>query len=158
MDIISWVLANGFTSSSLEGMGALKGKNCTISSITPIENGNEVIFAYELDDGTKKEEKMKVMNGDKGISIESVTIDENKHLICTMSDGNIQDSGELPIINNEEVNNIVEEKVQKQIETQLDETIQEKVDKAIENALNGSGGSDSGEVDPEVMDEINSWF
>ena len=31
-----------------------------------------------------------------GVSIETVEIDDNNHLICTLSDGTTQDAGELP--------------------------------------------------------------
>lgn len=66
MDIISWILANANTSNVLEGMGAIKGKNCTITSITPIDGGNRITFSWTLDDGTAKTQTLDVMDGKDG--------------------------------------------------------------------------------------------
>lgn len=62
MDIISWILANSNTSNVLEGMGVIKGKNVTISSITPINGGNQITFAYTLDDGTQQTSTLDVLD------------------------------------------------------------------------------------------------
>lgn len=62
MDIISWILANSNTSNVLEGMGVIKGKNVTISSITPINGGNQITFAYTLDDGTQQTSILDVLD------------------------------------------------------------------------------------------------
>jgi hypothetical protein len=55
-----------YTDESVEGGGAVKGKNCTIESITEIEGGQRVKFAWELDDGTKKTADMDVLDGEQG--------------------------------------------------------------------------------------------
>lgn len=62
MDIISWILANSNTSNVLEGMGVIKGKNVTISSITPINGGNQITFAYTLDDGTQQTSTLDILD------------------------------------------------------------------------------------------------
>ena len=60
---VALAAAKKYTDASLEGGGAIQGKNCTISSITPITGGNRVTFAWELDDGTEETETMDVMDG-----------------------------------------------------------------------------------------------
>ena len=97
---------------------------------------------------------LKGEKGDDGASVTNMVIDEDGNLICTMSDGNSVNAGQIPVVTTE-VETIVEEKVQEQIETQLDDTIQEKVDQAVEEALSGGSGEGS---DSSVDDEINSWF
>lgn len=51
---------------TLEGVGALQGKNCIITSIEPVENGNNVTFSWTENDGTIKSEVMFVANGKDG--------------------------------------------------------------------------------------------
>lgn len=54
---------------TLEGTGALKGKNCTIQSITPIEGGSRITFSWTRDDGVVETDTLDVMDGvdgDKG--------------------------------------------------------------------------------------------
>ena len=67
IDLVSMILANDYTEESLQGLGAIAGKNCTVSSITPIEGGNRVTFSYTLDNGTVKTSTMDVMDGKDGI-------------------------------------------------------------------------------------------
>ena len=55
-----------YTDETVVGGGAIKGKNCTVDSIEPIEGGNEVTFKWTLDDGTVKTDTMDVMDGEKG--------------------------------------------------------------------------------------------
>ncbi len=72
-----------YTKDTVEGAGAIAGKNCTIDSIEAIEGGNRVTFKYTLDNGTVKTKYMDVMDGTDGqdgsdgvspsISIEEIT-------------------------------------------------------------------------------------
>jgi hypothetical protein len=62
----AYAASNKYTSETVEGGGAVKGKNCTIESITEIEGGQRVKFAWELDDGTKKTADMDVLDGEDG--------------------------------------------------------------------------------------------
>lgn len=55
-----------YTAETVLGGGAVVGKNVTIQSISPIDGGNQITFAYTLDDGTAKTSTMSVMNGEKG--------------------------------------------------------------------------------------------
>lgn len=66
MDLLALVLAKKYTEETVIGGGALKGKNCTIQSITPVTGGSEVVFAWTLDDGTTKTQTLTVMDGPQG--------------------------------------------------------------------------------------------
>ena len=103
-----------YTKETVEGAGAIKGKNCTIDSITPITGGNRVTFKWTLDNGTVQTGVMDVMDGADGatgaqgpsgadgrdgadgLSIKSVDIDGNNHLIITYDDDTTHDAGEIP--------------------------------------------------------------
>jgi hypothetical protein len=124
MDVATLAAAMNYTNKALEGAGTIKGKNCTISNISPITGGNRITFAWELDDGTAKTETLDVMDGADGQTgqtgpsgqdgapgkdgtngrdgapgrgISSTTIDANNHLIITYTDGNTGDAGLLPV-------------------------------------------------------------
>lgn len=62
----AYAASNKYTSETVEGGGAVKGKNCTIESITELDGGQRVKFAWELDDGTKKTADMDVLDGEQG--------------------------------------------------------------------------------------------
>lgn len=106
MDVKVLALAKKYTDESVEGAGAIKGKNCTISSIDDITGGHRVTFAWELDDGTPKTETLDVMDGADGTDgidgapgrgVQSVSIDGQNHLIITYTDGSTSDAGLLPV-------------------------------------------------------------
>lgn len=89
IDKITLAAARKYTDESLLGGGAIKGKNCIISSITPTPIGNDVVFSYTLDDGTQKTSSMTVNNGKDGSTITDIEIKEisnEYHLICTVAD------------------------------------------------------------------------
>lgn len=67
LEILTLGSSKTYTRESLLGGGAVVGKNVTISSITPIDDGNKVTFSYTLDDGTVKTSSMNVMDGKDGI-------------------------------------------------------------------------------------------
>ena len=56
-------ICNDYTDETVLGGGAIKGKNCTIQSITDITGGHEVTFKWTLDDGTEQTATMDVMDG-----------------------------------------------------------------------------------------------
>ncbi len=58
--------AKAYTKKTVEGAGALAGKNCTIESITPITGGNRITFLWTLDDGTEERDTLDVMDGADG--------------------------------------------------------------------------------------------
>lgn len=114
IDTKTLAAAKKYTDKTVLGGGAIKGKNCTIDSITPITGGNRVTFKWTLDDGTPQTGQMDVLDGQDGaqgsqgpqgaqgpagadgLGIASVDIDVNNHLIITYDDGTTHDAGEIP--------------------------------------------------------------
>lgn len=66
MNLMVLQLAKKYTDEVVEGIGTIKGAACTIQSITPIEGGNRVTFAWEDNEGETYTDTMDVMNGEKG--------------------------------------------------------------------------------------------
>ena len=62
----AWILSKKYTKDSVEGAGAVKGKNCTIDSVVDITGGKRTIFKWWLDNGTAQTTNLDVMNGAKG--------------------------------------------------------------------------------------------
>lgn len=65
-DVVSFAASNSYTDETVEGGGAIKGKNCVIDSIDDITGGHKVNFKWTLDDGTELEGSMNVMDGQDG--------------------------------------------------------------------------------------------
>lgn len=101
MDIVTLALAKAFTEKTVDGLGALKGANAVITSITK-ENGiSTVTFEWTGTSGTKETDSIQVKDGEKGdtgLSVKSLSIDENEHLIITYSDNTTEDAGAMPRI------------------------------------------------------------
>lgn len=100
LNIPTLAAARSYTKQSLIGIGALKGSAATVDSIVPITTptgttGNRVTFKWTANDGvTTQTATMDVMDG---ISITNVVIDPtNNHLKITLSDGTVEDCGEIP--------------------------------------------------------------
>lgn len=94
MDMISYSLSRKYTEDTVIGLGALKGAPCTIQSIIDDGTSNQVTFKWTGSDGTEKTQAMAVKHG---VSIVSVNIDDDNHLICLLSDGTTIDSGSIDI-------------------------------------------------------------
>ncbi len=91
-------VARKYTDKSIAGAGALKGKNCTIQSITEITGGSRITFAWYDNEEVIQTDTLDVMNGvkgDTGVSVESVDLDNDNHLIVTMSDETEHDAGAI---------------------------------------------------------------
>lgn len=93
LELLTLKAAKKYTDESLAGGGAVKGKNCIISKIEEVEGGSKVTFSWTLDNGTVKTGDLNVKDG---ASIKEVAIDENNHIIVTLTDGSKIDGGELP--------------------------------------------------------------
>lgn len=104
MDIVSYAKAKKYTDNSIEGTsGPLAGKNCQIQSVTPIEGGRRITFAWYKDgESVARTTTVDVMNGEKGDigedgrGILSASIDSRSHLILHMTDGTDEDAGKMP--------------------------------------------------------------
>lgn len=97
MDILDVSIAKSYVKKSLQGAGAIVGKNVQVSKIEPIKNGNRVTFTYTLDNGTQKNSYLEVMNGEQGISVISANIDETSVLSFTLSNGEKIEAGKIAI-------------------------------------------------------------
>ena len=84
--------AKKYTEESLNGAGALKGAPCTIKSTQTVDDGTRVVFEWTDNSGNIQTSSIFVKNG---ITITSVTINTAGHLICSTSDGNTIDAGEI---------------------------------------------------------------
>ena len=66
INVETLALAKKYVDETLQGGGALKGKNCTIDKIESITGGARITFKWTLDDGTVKTQQLDVMNGTDG--------------------------------------------------------------------------------------------
>ena len=87
LDVVSMAIARNYTDRSIEGLGAIKGANCTIKSTTKTGGDSIVTFEWTGTSGTKETASITVSDG---VSIASISVDADNNLICTMSDGTEQ--------------------------------------------------------------------
>lgn len=100
IDKKTYALSKKYTDEEVAGGGAIKGKNCTIDSTTPITGGTRITFKWELDDGTVKTTSINVMNGAAGadgLGVKSVSVRADNHLIITYTDNSTEDAGEIHV-------------------------------------------------------------
>ena len=97
IDIKTLAAAQLYTKKSLQGAGAIVGKNVQVSKIEPIKGGNRVTFTYTLDNGTPKNSYLEVMNGEQGASVVSANIDETSVLSFMLSNGEKIVAGKIAI-------------------------------------------------------------
>ena len=91
MDIVTYALSKKYTQKSLDGLGALKGANCTIKSTTPKDDGTEIVFEWTGISGTKETTTILVKNGEQGngvVKVEKIkTVDLVDTYRMTFDDG-----------------------------------------------------------------------
>ena len=110
MDISTLGAAKSYTDSVINGLSILVGKNCEISNIEVLPNGNKITFTWWDSNNVQQSNDITVLNGEQGIqgvSITNVEIDEENHLILTLSDSTIIDAGEIvnDVTNYEDLDN-----------------------------------------------------
>ena len=93
MDIIDIAIAKSYTAATAEGFGAVKGANCTISKTEQTANGTNITFQWKNEQGATQTRTILVKDG---ISIKDATISNDKHLLITLSDNRVIDTGLLP--------------------------------------------------------------
>lgn len=86
--------AKKYTDKSLQGLGSIKGSNCTIKSTTEFDDGTEIVFEWVSNDGATQTDTIFVKNG---VSINNINIDADNHLICTLANGTTIDAGEINV-------------------------------------------------------------
>lgn len=92
IDIITLALARKYTKDTANALGAVKGADCTISSIVDTGEANVVTFGWTGEDGTQQTAEMEVRHG---VGIAGMAIVDGM-LTCTLSDGTVLEVGELP--------------------------------------------------------------
>lgn len=101
MDILSYILSRKYTQNSLMGMGALKGANATIQSITNNADGtHDIVFAWEDNEGETHTDTLVIKdgtdgtNGVDGVGIVSIEKTGTSGLVdtytITLSNGNTE--------------------------------------------------------------------
>lgn len=89
--------AKKYVNDTLQGAGAIVGKNIQVSKIEPIKGGNRVTFTYTLDNGKQQNSYLEVMNGEQGVSVVSANIDETSVLSFMLSNGEKITAGKITI-------------------------------------------------------------
>lgn len=107
MDIASYAAARKYVDKTLDGLGALKGAPCTVKSITDIQGGTRITLEWTSDSGVKQQQSFDVMDGDTGVSISSVEINNSGHVIVHYSDGTQSDAGSI-IVSYNDLDNLPE--------------------------------------------------
>lgn len=95
MDIVTYALSKKYTQKSLDGLGALKGANCTIKSTTEKDDGVELVFEWVGNSGAIETTTVFVKNGEQGNGIAKVekikTVDLVDTYRMTFDDGSTFD-------------------------------------------------------------------
>lgn len=100
LSVETLAVAKKYTDDSLAGAGAVAGVPCQIQSKTAITGGTRITFLWVDNNGDSHTTAMDVMNGidgQDGKGIQSVSVNENNHLIITYSDGTTDDAGQIEI-------------------------------------------------------------
>lgn len=84
--VLQGFISNAIASAEL-GIASVEVEGTTITFTFEDETTAEMTFPTPADGE----------DGEDGVSIVDVDIDANKHLICTLSDGNTVDAGALPM-------------------------------------------------------------
>lgn len=92
----AYILARSYTAQSLVGLGYLKGAPCTVAGTSFDADGNSVVkLQWKNDAGTIKTTDVTIKKGEDGTSMQSIEIDEDNHLIVTLTDGTKLDAGSI---------------------------------------------------------------
>lgn len=81
MDIVTYALCKKIAAAAVSGISGMTVDGQTLSITT--KDGQVLTIDFPTPED--------------GVSITDVTIDENNHIICTMSNGTTEDAGEVPM-------------------------------------------------------------
>ena len=112
MDIVTYALSKKYTQKSLDGLGALKGANCTIKSTTEKDDGVELVFEWVGNSGAIETTTILVKNGEQGngvVKVEKIktvdfvdtyrmTFDDGSTFEYEVANGSSSGSGKIDII------------------------------------------------------------
>ena len=98
MDAATLKQAKNYADKLVQGLGSIKGANCTIKSTTPKDNGTEIVFEWTGTSGTKETSSIFVENGVDGIDGNGISNVEKINTVglidtyrITFTDGNTFD-------------------------------------------------------------------
>ena len=94
----AYALSKKFTEDTVEGAGAIKGKNCTISAKTPITGGTRITFQWTLDSGEVRTDSIDVIDGIDAEQIVNIESTADNRLKITMSDTTTYTTDVIPTI------------------------------------------------------------
>ena len=97
LSILTFGASRAYTKATVDGRGALKGANCTISFTEAVPGGTKVTFEWVGQSGTTEHTSIYVMDGQDGKGIRSVYVNEESHLIITYDDGTSTDAGKIEV-------------------------------------------------------------
>ena len=124
LDVVALALAKKHANEVALGIGSMRVEGTTVY-FTKIDTGEEVSITLPTP-----------ADGDDGVSINNIIIDDNNHLICNMSDGNNIDAGKIPTLTNDVesyINNMIDEKIDESIEEKVQEQFNYATDEDIDN-------------------------
>lgn len=98
----TYALAKKYTDKAVEGLGAIKGADCRVDSVTPTTDGNKVTLSWTGTGGTVETTSFEVKNG---VSIVDATVDSDNKLIVTLSDGSEITAGTINTIKGDKGDN-----------------------------------------------------
>ena len=100
LSIITLGASRAYTKATADGLGWVKGSNCTISFTEAIPGGTKITFEWIGASGATEHTSIYVMDGHDGrdgLGIASVYVDANGHLIIVYTDGTSTDAGKIEV-------------------------------------------------------------
>lgn len=92
----AYALSKAYTDMTAQQFGAVKGSPCTVAGTSTDADGNTIIkLQWKNDTGAVKTTDVRISKGEDGSSIKTIEIDEDNHLIVTLTDDSVIDAGSL---------------------------------------------------------------
>lgn len=92
----AYALSKKYTQDTAVQFGAVKGSPCTVAGTSTDADGNTIIkLQWKNDAGAVKTTDVRISKGEDGSSIKTIEIDEDNHLIVTLTDDSVIDAGSL---------------------------------------------------------------
>ena len=81
MDAATLKQAKKYADKLVQGLGSIKGANCTIKSTTKKDDGTELVFEWVGNNGLKETTSIFIKNGEQGNGITKVEKIKTVHLV-----------------------------------------------------------------------------
>lgn len=97
MDVLTYAMARKYVNDTVNGLGAVKGAPCTISSIVEDSDGSTITFSWTGIDDTTQTQTLKIPYGISETEKEEISVELQKYvedLIQKSEPGSIDD-GEI---------------------------------------------------------------